>query len=417
MSDVFTLSIESININDSLDPRRSQRDKHVIERYAENIDNLPPIIVDQDNNVLDGIHRIEAHRLMGRAEIKATRVIVDTDREALLFSVAQNSKHGLALSKQELVKAASDLYLRWGVSDEEIGEAIGRGEASVQAYLKDTKATWKAKQRKKAYVLYHGTEEYTEKRVSKEWSQKRIAEKLSGPGQLNCSQKTISNYIREHKEMLKAAKEEAERPKEEADNKIAVEDKQDESEVLAKPEYEDETETRNDDISEFSHSGIQNMLLRLGEEMGLKLWLAGDNQNDTVKLSSLYNISRLPVQKYKYPGARKIIEKIDVMWIEDDRIIAAFEVEHTTPINEGLLRLCDLKIVTESQPCLYIVADRKDDDRVWTRINRPTFTKLELDCRYIPYDLLIRKYNEVTQSTSSLSGNWRQLLAEISETT
>ena len=412
MSDVFTLSIESININDSLDPRRSQRDKHVIERYAENIDNLPPIIVDQDNNVLDGIHRIEAHRLMGRAEIKAKRVIV-TAREALLFSVAQNTKHGLALNNNDLAEMASRFYLRWGESDEEIAQAIGRSEATVQVYLKDTKATWKAETRKKAYVLYNGTEEYTEKRLTKEWSQKQIAEELSGPGQLNCSQKTISNYIREHKEMLKAAKEEAERLKEEADNKIAVEDKQDESEVLAKPEHKDETETRNDDISEFSHSGIQNMLLRLGEEMGLKLWLAKDNQNDT-ELSS-YNISKLPVQKWQ--GARTIIERIDVMWIEDDRIIAAFEVEHSTSIYSGLLRLSDLKIVTESQPYLYVVADRENDNRVRNEINRPSFTKLELDCGYIPYDLLNRKYNEVTQSTSSLSGNWRQLLAEISETT
>jgi hypothetical protein len=38
----------------------------------------------------------------------------------------------------------------------------------------------------------------------------------------------------------------------------------------------------------------------------------------------------------------RTIELIDVLWLQGDAIIAAFEVEHTTAIYSGLLRMSDL---------------------------------------------------------------------------
>lgn len=58
----------------------------------------------------------------------------------------------------------------------------------------------------------------------------------------------------------------------------------------------------------------------------------------------------------------KIIEHIDVLWLKSNVVQCAFEIEHTTVVYSGLLRLADL---VTSQPNikikLFIVAsqDRK----------------------------------------------------------
>ena len=117
----------------------------------------------------------------------------------------------------------------------------------------------------------------------------------------------------------------------------------------------------------------------------------------------------------KYGEALETIEYIDVMWMKDDNIIAAFEVEESTGVYSGLLRLSDLKIVL-SEPELYIVSKKYSFRKVRQEINRPTFKAFSLSkhCRYILYGLLVGKYSEVKQS-SSPPNDWRQLLDDIAQ--
>ena len=47
-------------LRDDLDPRLGQRDDDLIAQYAEIIDELPPIEINQDNVLIDGWHRVRA---------------------------------------------------------------------------------------------------------------------------------------------------------------------------------------------------------------------------------------------------------------------------------------------------------------------------------------------------------------------
>ena len=42
------------------------------------------------------------------------------------------------------------------------------------------------------------------------------------------------------------------------------------------------------------------------------------------------------------PQVMSLIEHIDVLWLRGNRVEAAFEVEHTTAVYSGLLRMSDL---------------------------------------------------------------------------
>ena len=87
----------------------------------------------------------------------------------------------------------------------------------------------------------------------------------------------------------------------------------------------------------------------------------------------------------------KTIENIDVIWIRGRSIVRAFEVEHTTSIYSGILRMADLMAL---QPNLninaHIVAPEERKEKVLDEIRRPVFSLLEKgplaeSCSYISY--------------------------------
>jgi hypothetical protein len=89
--------------------------------------------------------------------------------------------------------------------------------------------------------------------------------------------------------------------------------------------------------------------------------------------------------------AQKIVSLIDVLWLDGTAIVAAFEVESTTSIYSGLLRMADLLALQPNVTIpLYIVAPDDRRDRVLQEVNRPTFSRLKLAsvCGYIPFSTI-----------------------------
>ena len=88
---------------------------------------------------------------------------------------------------------------------------------------------------------------------------------------------------------------------------------------------------------------VQAMLADIGCQMGLKIWIPKGDRGGVLKewmdaAGSL--LDRLPLN---YDDATlKTVEQIDVLWLAGRSIIRAFEVEHTTSIYSGLLRMADL---------------------------------------------------------------------------
>jgi len=65
-----------------------------------------------------------------------------------------------------------------------------------------------------------------------------------------------------------------------------------------------------------------------------------------------------------------------VLWLQGDAIIAAFEVEHTTAIYSGLLRMSDLVSMQPNIKIdLFMVAADERREKVAYEINRPTLAR------------------------------------------
>jgi len=80
------------------------------------------------------------------------------------------------------------------------------------------------------------------------------------------------------------------------------------------------------------------------------------------------------------------IKLIDLIWFEKgtDRIVCAFEVEKSTSIYSGILRLTDLSFSLPShQSKLYIVIPNNREKEVKLQLNRPSIQNSELEIMYI----------------------------------
>lgn len=197
------------------------------------------------------------------------------------------------------------------------------------------------------------------------------------------------------------------------------ESEEDESgETLSVPTDEG-TETSGQDAHAVSHEEIEWLLLKMGGEMEFDVWLA---KNDRGKAFNGQVLGEMPHVLDKLPAhfdsaSNKTIELIDVLWLEGSAFVAAFEVEHTTSIYSGLLRMADL---VSLQPGinirLNIVAPDARREKVLGEILRPVFSKMKPPlserCRFIPYSELKGIHDKFAGMTQYLKP---EVLDEIAE--
>ncbi len=145
-----------------------------------------------------------------------------------------------------------------------------------------------------------------------------------------------------------------------------------------------------------AHTQIQYYLLSLGAEMGLDVWVARNDRSkiwNKVALGALPRvIDELPTQFNE--ATNRTIELIDVLWLKGNTILAAFEVESTTSIYSGLLRMSDLLALQPNiSIALYLVAPDDRRGKVEQEILRPTFNLRERPlgevCGFLPFSKLI----------------------------
>lgn len=152
------------------------------------------------------------------------------------------------------------------------------------------------------------------------------------------------------------------------------------------------------------HTRIQYYLLNLGSKMGLNVWVAKNDRSKSFKNNSFESIPRmineLPTQFNE--ATQKTIELIDVLWLKGNSIIAAFEIESTTSIYSGLLRMSDLIALQPNLEInLYLVAPEERSDKVKKEILRPTFEclakPLSTVCGYISFHELEDKVSKIQE--------------------
>jgi predicted RNA-binding protein len=176
------------------------------------------------------------------------------------------------------------------------------------------------------------------------------------------------------------------------------------------------------DREESEHVEIQWLLLKLGSDMGLDVWVARNDRSRSYKGQDLAKLPRLRDQLPRQfdEATNRVIEYIDVLWLQGNAIVAAFEVESTTSIYSGLLRMADLVSMQPNLKIpLYLVAPDDRRSKVLTEVNRPTFARMKPPlhevCRYISFAALREGTRSVEQVVHRLKAEYIEDIAETCE--
>jgi hypothetical protein len=180
-------------------------------------------------------------------------------------------------------------------------------------------------------------------------------------------------------------------------------------------------ETAEDKAATTRHTEIQHMLLSLGADMGYDVWVA---RNDRSKRWNGRTLGEMPRMLDELPtqfneATNRTIELIDILWLRGNSIVAAFEVECTTAIYSGLLRMSDLLALQPNLEInLFLVAPDGRRDKVEQEILRPTFSLREKPlvetCGFIGFSTLVEKVEGIRKLglVRSLKPDFLQSIAE-----
>ena len=141
--------------------------------------------------------------------------------------------------------------------------------------------------------------------------------------------------------------------------------------------------------SDTTHTEVQGWLRDLGKALGFEVWVAANDRARGYAGGRLDDgcLTQLPAG---IQVGTDSVRLIDVIWVDrtTHAVAAAFEVEHSTSIYSGIVRMLDLALGTEvgRNSTLFLVAPDERRDEVAQQLKRPAFSRVsELGIRYLPY--------------------------------
>ena len=153
------VSVDEIRFDPELYPR-FEANNATVNQYRQSIDSLPPILVTKKkeleegtfkHDIIDGYHRLLAHKLEGRTEIEVDIFDSEDPQEILIEAIYRNNSHGRQLSTKEKRKNAQRLFNLGVVDLEKIASILSVTTRSASNYTKDLRK--KAGEERDAEIL------------------------------------------------------------------------------------------------------------------------------------------------------------------------------------------------------------------------------------------------------------------------
>lgn len=160
-----------------------------------------------------------------------------------------------------------------------------------------------------------------------------------------------------------------------ADNLEAVlQAEKDKAEKAAKDRHE-QVVTEQKEQSE--HTRIQYLLIKVGRGLSFDVYVARNDRHRSYGDQAFASLTVPELPPRNWPQeVLETVHLIDVIWLkpETGEFVSAFEVEKSTSIYSGILRLEDLaRSIPERRCDLYLVAPDSREKEVMAQLSRPAF--------------------------------------------
>jgi type II restriction enzyme len=140
-------------------------------------------------------------------------------------------------------------------------------------------------------------------------------------------------------------------------------------------------QVQEDMLEEREHTRVQHRLARLGRTLGYDVSVARNDRGACCEGIPLgYDTLACLPDLGMPPEIHDTVDLIDVLWFYpgEPRIACAFEVEKSTSIYSGILRLADMALsLPGREEHLYLVAPRSRERELVEQLRRPMFQRHE----------------------------------------
>jgi hypothetical protein len=161
-----------------------------------------------------------------------------------------------------------------------------------------------------------------------------------------------------------------------------------------------EEEIIKKDKEEYLHIKIQWLLIKIGLYKGYDVWVAKNDLNKEYNGEKFKDLCLNNLPPFTGPDVLDIAQYVDVIWFKKKTInpIAFFEVETTTSIYSGLLRLNDI-IINFPIDKAYIISSKNREALFKNQIKRKTFIYSGLDevCQFRTYEEIEDLYKKLKE--------------------
>ena len=179
---------------------------------------------------------------------------------------------------------------------------------------------------------------------------------------------------------------------------------------LKKRHKEVTSEAEEEDL----HTEMQYHIMTIGGSIGYDVIAASNDRSKchngkSLAFISLYKFPELDVDKDTY----KTITLIDAVWFEKEtnNIVCAFEVEKSTSIYSGILRLTDLYFSFKNNPpTLYLIIPDSREKEVLHQLQRPSIKSSGIEIYYILFSELKENCDAICRF-----GEDKEILKKISK--
>jgi type II restriction enzyme len=163
-----------------------------------------------------------------------------------------------------------------------------------------------------------------------------------------------------------------------------------EREVIEKASRKRHKEVELDVREESEHLQMQHLLTTVGRRLGYQVHVASNDRGRVFQGESLASLTvpSLPPLGLMDDVAQTVA-LIDVLWLTPDQtnVVCGFEVEKSTSIYSGILRLVDLaKSMNRGGLSLFLVAPDGREKEIQAQLRRPSFKDLSFQLRYLLFN-------------------------------
>jgi hypothetical protein len=135
---------------------------------------------------------------------------------------------------------------------------------------------------------------------------------------------------------------------------------------------------------EFNHSYYQGLLLEIGNMKGMNTYIPAQDKNKMFLNKALKEISTMDkIFDFSYLEVINRAKTIDVIWFNERKLLSSvFEVEHSTDIQNSLLKFNDLQ---DFHSRFYIVSSEHRNEEFIKKINYSSFKEIKNRVTFINY--------------------------------